>query len=217
MQHTFELISFALCPFVQRAVIVLNKKKIQFKVTYIDLDNPPSWFLDISPLGKVPVLKVDDNHVIFESAVICELLDELVPPKLHSEDPFCRAKERAWMEFSSSLLGDHYLASRETESEKMKQLVKKLFTNLERFENVLNAPFFRSNEFSLVDAACAPLFTRMMATPLLANSQEWIKIPKTRKWCDALLADIDVKKSVLPNFSEEYRSLLKGFDSAMSW
>ena len=52
-----ELISFKICPFVQRSVIALKEKQVDFKVTYIDLANPPEWFSEVSPLGKVPVLK----------------------------------------------------------------------------------------------------------------------------------------------------------------
>ena len=33
----FRLISFKLCPFVQRSVIVLKEKKIPFEIDYIDL------------------------------------------------------------------------------------------------------------------------------------------------------------------------------------
>ena len=66
-----ELISFDLCPFVQRSVITLLEKDIPFKRTNIDLANKPDWFLQISPLGKVPVLKIDGN-ILFESAVINE-------------------------------------------------------------------------------------------------------------------------------------------------
>lgn len=64
-----ELISFKTCPFVQRSVITLKEKGIDFKTTYIDLAEKPAWFLAISPLGKVPVLKIGDE-VLFESAVI---------------------------------------------------------------------------------------------------------------------------------------------------
>ena len=71
-----QLISFKTCPFVQRAVITLKHKNIDFDITYIDLAEPPDWFLELSPLQKVPVLKVDDE-VLFESAVINEYLDEI--------------------------------------------------------------------------------------------------------------------------------------------
>ena len=71
-----KLISFTLCPYVQRAMIVLNEKNIPFDIEYIDLSEPPPWFYDISPLEKVPVLLVNDEP-LFESMVICEYLDEI--------------------------------------------------------------------------------------------------------------------------------------------
>ena len=64
------LISHALCPDVQRAVIALSEKAAAYDRVDIDLKNKPQWFLDISPLGKTPVLKVG-REAIFESAVIC--------------------------------------------------------------------------------------------------------------------------------------------------
>ena len=48
-----KLISFKLCPFVQKAVLTLLSKGIDYDIEYIDLENPPQWFKDISPLGKV--------------------------------------------------------------------------------------------------------------------------------------------------------------------
>jgi glutathione S-transferase len=45
--------------------------------------------------------------VLFESAVICEFVEETQPgPKLHPEDALDRAKHRAWMEFGSAILAD---------------------------------------------------------------------------------------------------------------
>lgn len=54
-----ELISFALCPFVQRSVITLKYKQADFKTTYIDLKNKPEWFLEISPLSLTPRIQKD--------------------------------------------------------------------------------------------------------------------------------------------------------------
>ena len=48
------LISSPTCPYVQRAVIALKEKHVEFDVVYVDLQDKPDWFLDISPLGKVP-------------------------------------------------------------------------------------------------------------------------------------------------------------------
>ena len=46
--------------------------------------------INISPLGKTPVLLVDDAPV-FESAVICEYLDETLALRLHPADALERA------------------------------------------------------------------------------------------------------------------------------
>ncbi len=47
-----HLMSHALCPYVQRAVIALTEKGLAFERTTIDLAAKPAWFLDLSPLGK---------------------------------------------------------------------------------------------------------------------------------------------------------------------
>ena len=52
------LISHPLCPFVQRAVIILLEKKVPFERINVDLSAKPAWFSAISPTGKVPVLKI---------------------------------------------------------------------------------------------------------------------------------------------------------------
>ncbi len=41
----FHLISFALCPYVQRAAILLAEKGVEFERINIDLANKPDWFL----------------------------------------------------------------------------------------------------------------------------------------------------------------------------
>src|SRR5690606_14684875 len=61
------LVSHHLCPYVQRAVIALLEKGVPFERVYINLDEKPAWFRQISPLGKVPLLKVGDEAVLFES------------------------------------------------------------------------------------------------------------------------------------------------------
>ena len=97
------LVSHALCPYVQRVAIVLHEKGLAFERRTIDLARKPDWFLAISPLGKTPVLQVRGQS-LFESAVICEYLDEVAMPVLHPQDPLQRARHRAWMEFGSAVL-----------------------------------------------------------------------------------------------------------------
>ena len=39
-----QLISFKICPFVQRTVIALREKGVDYDITYIDLAVRPAWF-----------------------------------------------------------------------------------------------------------------------------------------------------------------------------
>jgi glutathione S-transferase len=57
---SLTLVSHALCPYVQRAAIVLMEKNAAFKRLWVDLAQKPAWFLAVSPLGKTPVLLVDE-------------------------------------------------------------------------------------------------------------------------------------------------------------
>ncbi|HSV25527.1 MAG TPA: glutathione S-transferase family protein, partial [Xanthobacteraceae bacterium] len=104
MAH-LTLVSHDLCPYVQRAAIALAEKGVDFRRVDIDLANKPEWFRAISPLGKVPLLRVGDV-TLFESGVMVEYLEETTPHPLHPCDPLERAKHRAWMEFGSSILAD---------------------------------------------------------------------------------------------------------------
>src|SRR5215468_1657589 len=99
------LVSYDLCPYVQRAAIALAEKGVDFHRIDVDLSDKPEWFRAISPLGKVPLLRVGDD-VLFESAAIVEYIEETTPNPLHPRDPIERAKHRAWMEFGSSVLAD---------------------------------------------------------------------------------------------------------------
>src|SRR4051794_13912309 len=102
MTH-LTLVSHHLCPYVQRAAIALLEKAVPFERSMVDLADKPDWFTAISPLGKVPLLRVTEEDgrqaILFESTVICEYIEDTQPgPGLHPSDPLERAQHRGWME-----------------------------------------------------------------------------------------------------------------------
>src|SRR5512142_1474674 len=104
MVHRLKLVSFDICPYVERSRIVLLEKGLPHELEFIDLANKPAWFLEISPMGRVPVLLVDDRPV-FESMVINELVNELQPePPLFPQDPIGRAEGRGWIVFANDVI-----------------------------------------------------------------------------------------------------------------
>jgi glutathione S-transferase len=204
-----ELISFNLCPFVQRSVITLLKKDIDFKITYIDLANPPEWFLEISPLAKVPVVRYGDD-VLFESAVINEFLDEITPDSIMPIAALDKAKDRAWIEFSSQLIVDQYLMSVADNSADFDKHRESLITKLQRLEDIIkDNGFFNGGSFSLVDAALAPVLTRLEIFARLFNKDLVSSLPKLSALSQRMLDLEFVQKSVVDNFEEIYIDYLK--------
>lgn len=197
-----ELISFKLCPFVQRSVITLLEKGIDFDIRYIELDDPPDWFLAISPTGKVPVLRCGDE-VLFESAVINEYLDEVNPPSLHPAEPLRKAKNRAWIEFSSELIMLLHGIMTSTDENTFQQKQQQLRDALARVEGQMGAgPFFNGTAFSLLDSAYAPLLMRLDL--ILQHTQLDLLqgLPALQAWSRTLLARQSVQDSVVADFPQ---------------
>ncbi|AEK59324.1 glutathione S-transferase family protein [Acidithiobacillus caldus] len=206
---TLELISFPLCPYVQRSVITLLHKEVLFTLTHIDLAHKPDWFLQISPMGKVPCLRVDDDVVLFESQVINEYLDETTPPPLHPADPLERARHRSWIAFGGDALADQFQMMVAQGEERFTAAHRQLFEKLERLEAAASdGPFFAGDSFSLVDAAYAPLFMRMEILHNLRPLPRWESLGKLRRWAAHLLELPEVAASVQPGFPEQIRNYL---------
>lgn len=197
-----ELVSFKTCPYVQRAAIVLHEKAVPFEITYIDQTNKPDWFLKISPLGKVPLLKVDDT-VLFESAVIAEYLDEVYPPQLHPADALRRAHNRAWIEFTSTLLSSQFQMLMSPDRSAFDAAATRFGELLDRLEAELDeGPFFNGAGVALVDCAFAPLLLRMTIMEPYLGIGAFTQRPRIQAWSKLLLARDTVQRSVVPDFAE---------------
>jgi glutathione S-transferase len=204
-----HLISFKTCPFVQRAVITLKHKQIDYDITYIDLAEPPDWFLELSPLGKVPVLKVDDE-VLFESAVINEYLDDITGGELQPVEPLARAKNRAWIEFASNMLGNLYMMKMSKDEASYHKYRDNLISQLQRVENRLGeGPWFNGEEFSLADTSFAPLFRQNSVAQGRLSVIDPATMPRVNAWAERLLALPEVSESVVDDFEDLYLAAMK--------
>ncbi len=215
---TLTLVSHHLCPYVQRAAIVLAEKGVAFERRYIDLANKPDWFLASSPLGKVPLLLLrrdDGDAALFESAVICEYLEETQPgPRLHPADPFQRAQHRGWIEFGSSILSDLWGFETATNAEDYEAKRQILVGKFARIEAVLSAtPYFAGTSFSIVDATYAPIFRYFDVFDTIADTEVFTRTPKVRAWRRALAARTSVASAVPADYAVRLRAFLANHDA----
>jgi len=210
-----RLISFKVCPFVQRSVILLKEKGVDYDIEFIDVYDPPAWFLELSPTGKVPVLQVGDK-VLFESAVISEYLDEVYPPSLHPADPLEKAQNRAWIEYTSPMyMGTFNLLMAKTDEdvEAAKQDIIKNLKGLQQAKQ--NQPWFNGEDFSLVDIAAAPFFVRVEFFKKYCSLDLLDGFAAMQEWSDRLLARQTVIDSKVEGFNQMLLSRMDSNESAL--
>lgn len=221
--NNLTLISHDLCPYVQRAAISLKEKGVPFERVYVDLSNKPEWFKAISPLGKVPLLKISDgvsDEVIFESAVILEYLEETQANPLHSSNPLERARQRSWIEFGSAVLnGIARLYSAKTESafEQEKLSLRQSFERLEQeLADRKSGPYFDGDLFTLVDAVFGPVFRYFTVFENAAGVRILDGLSRINEWRQALSMRASIQDVVLPDYPERLRLFLKNKNSYIS-
>ncbi len=210
----FRLISFELCPYVQRCAVTLREKEIAYDIDYVDLSDRPDWFVELSPLGKVPVLEVtrDDGSkvVLFESVVINEYLDEVTEGSMLPTDPLDRAHSRAGVEFGNAVLSDAFSITSAKDEAALAKVLEKLGKKLDRLEREIGTgPFFLGAEVSLVDAAFTPALQRLSwANEIHPAMAIFEGRPKVARWWSALAARESVRGSAVHDLRERFDKMI---------
>lgn len=209
------LVSHAICPFVQRAAIVLAEKNIDFDRIVIDLGHKPDWFVKLSPLGKVPLLIVRTENgqetVLFESMAICEYIEEAfdgVP--LYPVEPLARARMRGWIEVASSMLSDAWGMLNSSDGENARSKGDAFRAKVGLFEAELSGgPYFAGSDLSMVDAVVAPIFRYFEVLDQSVGEAYFAGFDKVSAWRRALHSRPSVMRAVADDFAEKFRARLK--------
>jgi glutathione S-transferase len=211
------LVSHALCPYVQRAAIVLAEKGVAFTRRDVDLSLKPAWFTALSPLGKTPVL-LAGGQALFESAVICEYLEDTRGPRLHPADALLRARHRAWMEFGSAMLNTIAGFYNAVDDAALRARRDELVGRLAQLEPQLAAggPYFAGVCFSIVDAVFAPVFRYFDAFEQAGLESFMGGLPRVQAWRAALAARPSVRQAVAPAYPQALLQFLRARGSALS-
>ena len=82
-----KLIASPTSPYARKVRIALAEKKIEFTLVDDSPWSPDSTVPGLNPLGKVPVLVLDDGATLYDSRVIVEYLDTVSPVSRLSPEP----------------------------------------------------------------------------------------------------------------------------------
>jgi glutathione S-transferase len=206
-----QIYSAVLCPFAHRVRLTLQAKGVPFESIEIDPQNKPANFLEISPYGKVPVLKHGNNRV-WESAIVNEYLEETFPdPPLLPIEPMQRAQARIWINFADTRLfatTGKLLYGRDS---RPTALLTELIEHLRFMEHEglgqtsPSTPYWLGTELSLVDLTFYPWFEQLAVLEHFRGFQLPSGLDRLQEW-QAAVAQREVVRSIAnpPEFYLEH-------------
>ena len=84
-------------PYARKVRVVAAEKRIEIELSLMDLSSPNCTVKDINPLGKIPVLLLEDGEALYDSRVIAEYLDNRTPvTALLPQDQTQRMRVKRW-------------------------------------------------------------------------------------------------------------------------
>lgn len=166
--------------------MTLEEKHLPYDMKLVDLSNKPEWFLKISPEGKVPVVKLDENWVA-DSDIITQSIEEKYP-----DPPLATPPEKASIgsKIFSSFIG--FLKSQDSNDGTEQALLAELASFNDYIKE--NGPFINGDMISAVDLALAPKLYHMEVA--LAHYKSWT-VPESLPYVKSYMKSIFSKDSFL--------------------
>ncbi|MBX9965660.1 MAG: glutathione S-transferase N-terminal domain-containing protein [Burkholderiales bacterium] len=157
-----KLIGTLSSPYTRKARVVLAEKRIDYDFEIHGPSEPGTRVPEFNPIGKVPVLVMDDGTTIFDSRVIVEYLDGVSPvTRLIPETSRQRIQVRRWEALADGLLDAAVLTVNEGRRPKPKQSMEWIERQMGKVDSVLrhaaaeleDRPWCYDEGFSLADIA----------------------------------------------------------------
>jgi glutathione S-transferase len=158
-----KLIGSLTSPYARKARIVLAEKKIDYEFL---VDSPWTAETQVSkynPLGKIPVLVLDDGSTLFDSRVVVEYLDSVTPNnRLFPQGGRERIQVKRWEALAdgvSDAAAAAFLEAKRPEGERSASWIERQRGKIELGVQVMDtdlgeAPWCQGNALSLADIAC---------------------------------------------------------------
>ncbi len=164
-----KLYYFPLSTYSQKALMALQEKNISFEPEIIDLRDEAARtkYRELYPLGKVPLLELDDGHLIPESSIIIEYLDThfetgtWLLPKDPDLSRRTRFKDRMQDLYLNESVATLIFESWKPEAERNVEAMEKarfragvIYDFMEK--DLADKRWLMGSEFSMADCAAAP-------------------------------------------------------------
>ncbi len=175
-------------PYVRKVLVSAHELGLADRLELVDtfVWDPATDHGNVNPLGKVPALTLDDGTVLYDSPVICEYLDAMVPAVVLFPAP----GEPRWKALYFQALADgvadagvlRLLESRREENEKSPKWIERQSTvikrGLDKLESEVDILSGGPLTIGQISVACA------LGWAIFRNSEEevWGGRPKLKAW-----------------------------------
>jgi len=158
-----KLVTSLTSPDGRKVRVVLLEKKIPFQLQVENPWLPDSVVTSLNPLGKVPVLVLEDGESVFDSRVIVEYLDHVSPvahlipgePKSRMVVRGVEALADGVTDAAVALYLERKRAPEQQSSDWLLLQERTLFRGLEALSEALGEkPWYLGNSMTLADLAC---------------------------------------------------------------
>ncbi len=209
------------CPFCQRLEILLSLKGCRNDVDFrvIDITQPrPDWLLTKTRgTTALPIMESADGHIIKESLVILQYLEDLYPePAIAQRDPYRRAVENMLTRMEGDFCAKGYGFVMNQSIERRDVLREGMLEQYARLNDFLmeHAPCgpFLYQEFGWAETVFTPLFMRFWFLEYYEEFQlpEGNQFARVREWRDASISHPAAQQVTKDQIVKLYYDYAKG-------
>lgn len=155
-----------LSTYSQKVLTALYEKNLDFEAEILMLFDPEvrDRYREIYPLGKIPLLVDDDDHMVPESSIIIEYLDQKAEPKLikgnADETRQIRFKDRMFDLYLLESIATLFFQSMKAEDERDQDRIDTASFRIDKIYMFMemeleNQPFSCGSEFTMADCSAA--------------------------------------------------------------
>ncbi|CAI2366025.1 unnamed protein product [Moneuplotes crassus] len=192
-----RLYGHPMCPFVQRTLLTLSAKEVEFQFVGIDLTTKNRWHYDINK-GLVPMLEHPDGTLIHDSLDICDWIEEKYPgqgiqlyPDGETSKP--SAKETIQLWFQKVVPFILVYANQEARNKGPAVILEALEWAEQNFPDDESKPFIQgTTRETMVDLMILPFFRDLFALEHTALKEDFFDkidfsaFPKVTNWYKSL-------------------------------
>uniref|UniRef100_A0A0V0J2J4 Pyrimidodiazepine synthase n=1 Tax=Schistocephalus solidus TaxID=70667 RepID=A0A0V0J2J4_SCHSO len=154
--HKVTLYDMHLCPFCQRVRYTLDYHDIPYDRVLISVGAKPSWFLEMNPMGKVPLL-LHNGQKMIDSDEIMKYVDQLNGPEASIMSVCGPEGFQKALDMSNSIAGHRSKLCFSSEATKDDaEIFMMVLTNIEK---EIKGPYLVGDKVSLADLAFFPFLS----------------------------------------------------------